>query len=535
MYGDLVYAAGLSAGDLDKYFKDAGFGVRSGQVERAYAPRGDVTIVRDSGFGVPHIYGETRAGALFRLGYAGAEDRLFVMDVLRNRAAPSCPVRRRLRGQPRDGPRPVAPGPLHRGRPAAPVRPGGRGLWQRRHATAGGRDRLRGRHQRLHRRGPVNPLKMPGEYAAIGRPTGPVDWKVTDVIATASLIGGIFGKGGGRELDSAQLLRAAQGRFGRRAGKRVWADLRTAEDPGAPVTVHGKKRFRYRAEPRRLRRGSRPSPTPARSRARPEVAAAERRHAQRARASAACCASRARARTRCWCGARVGVRPADRRVRAPDRLLPPQLLMDMDVHGPGIDARGATFAGIGLYVQLGRGRDYAWSATSAGQDIIDTFALELCDPGGATPTRARCTTSSAAPASRWRCSAGERLGAQPSRPDAAGHRDPARRADQAGHRDRAAATVGGRPVAYTSLRSTYFHEADSALGFTALQRPGAIREPQDFKRAASKIGFTFNWFYVDALEDRLLQFGQQPGARGTARARLPGQRRTSPGGAGTRT
>ena len=32
----------------------------------------------------------------------------------------------------------------------------------------------------------INPLKMPGEYAAIGRPTGPVDWQVTDVIATAS-------------------------------------------------------------------------------------------------------------------------------------------------------------------------------------------------------------------------------------------------------------------------------------------------------------------------------------------------------------
>ena len=63
----------------------------------------------------------------------------------------------------------------------------------------------------------------------------------------------------------------------------------------------------------------------------------------------------------------------------------PQILMEQDVHapaaadGPGIDAQGASFVGINLYVQLGRGRDYAWSATSAGQDIIDTFALELCD------------------------------------------------------------------------------------------------------------------------------------------------------------
>ena len=77
----------------------------------------------------------------------------------------------------------------------------------------------------------INPLKMPSEYAAIGKP-GPADWKVTDVIATASLIGGIFGKGGGRELDSALLLQQAQKRFGKRGGKRVWARPPLGRGPG---------------------------------------------------------------------------------------------------------------------------------------------------------------------------------------------------------------------------------------------------------------------------------------------------------------
>ena len=64
--------------------------------------------------------------------------------------------------------------------------------------------------------------------------------------------------------------------------------------------------------------------------------------------------------------------------------------MEQDVHapagptGPGLDARGAAFPGVNLYVQLGHGRDYAWSATSAGQDIVDTFAVKLCEPGGGT-------------------------------------------------------------------------------------------------------------------------------------------------------
>ena len=60
----------------------------------------------------------------------------------------------------------------------------------------------------------------------------------------------------------------------------------------------------------------------------------------------------------------------------------PQLLMLEELQGPGISARGAAFAGVSLYVELGRGQDYSWSATSAGQDITDTFALHLCDPTG---------------------------------------------------------------------------------------------------------------------------------------------------------
>src|SRR6185503_20706266 len=85
MYRDLVYATpGLTAAQIPSYFKDSSFGVRPGNVERTYSPRSDVTIVRDKGFGVPHVYGRTRDGAMFGLGYVGAEDRLFFMDVLRH-------------------------------------------------------------------------------------------------------------------------------------------------------------------------------------------------------------------------------------------------------------------------------------------------------------------------------------------------------------------------------------------------------------------------------------------------------------------
>jgi acyl-homoserine lactone acylase PvdQ len=43
-----------------------------------------VTIQRDSTYGVPRIYGDTRSDVMFGAGYAGAADRLFLMDVLRH-------------------------------------------------------------------------------------------------------------------------------------------------------------------------------------------------------------------------------------------------------------------------------------------------------------------------------------------------------------------------------------------------------------------------------------------------------------------
>src|SRR5438093_201668 len=72
MYANLVYAApNLKPGDIGQYYKDASFGVKPEDVVRTYSPSGrtDVTIVRDK-FGVPHIYGSTRDGTMFGIGYA---------------------------------------------------------------------------------------------------------------------------------------------------------------------------------------------------------------------------------------------------------------------------------------------------------------------------------------------------------------------------------------------------------------------------------------------------------------------------------
>ena len=88
MYSNLTTSAGsITASTIPNYYKDATFGVPAGDVESTESPEPGVTIVRDKGYGVPHIYGDTRAELMFGIGYATAEDRLFFIDALRHAGA----------------------------------------------------------------------------------------------------------------------------------------------------------------------------------------------------------------------------------------------------------------------------------------------------------------------------------------------------------------------------------------------------------------------------------------------------------------
>ena len=83
-YDNLLYGHnGLADSGLSKYYNDESFGVRPADITRTEQPNANVTIYRDK-HDVPHIYGNTDQSAAFGAGYAQAEDRLFLMDVLRN-------------------------------------------------------------------------------------------------------------------------------------------------------------------------------------------------------------------------------------------------------------------------------------------------------------------------------------------------------------------------------------------------------------------------------------------------------------------
>ena len=77
--------------------------------------------------------------------------------------------------------------------------------------------------------------------------------------------------------------------------------------------------------------------------------------------------------------------------------------------------------------------------------------------------------------------------------------------------------VHGKKVAFVHERSTYFHEADSVIGFAELNEPGVVTGVKGFKKAVSDIGFLFNWSYIDADHIAYALSGAMPQrAKGTS-------------------
>lgn len=520
MYRDLVYASpGLAAQDVPRYFKDASFGVRPTDVERLYHPgdRPDVTVVRDRSFGVPHVYATTRAGAMYGIGYATAEDRLFLMDLLRQlgRArlssfAGGSPGNRAL-DQAQWATAPYTEADLERQVEVSLRRFGAEAQQVRDDAVAyvAGVNRYIAEAR-------IDTSKMPAEYATLGRSEGPDTWRLTDVVATASVVGVLFGRGGGGEVASAQLLQAWQGRFGRARGTRLWRQLSGLDDPEAPTTVRG-RRFEYQQVPRRPNRAANAIPDRGSVTAEPVVergvdARATLREAQRtAVRRPGLLAFPSTASNALVVSGRESTSGHPLAVFGPQvGYFTPQVLVEQDVHAPGIDARGAALPGINLYVQMGHGRDYAWSATSAGQDVTDTFAVDLCDPSAAAPT-----VASRHYMFRGQCTPMEELRRTNSWEPTAADRTPAGSQTLLALRTklglvRQRGMIRGRPVAFVELRSTYFHEVDSARGFSDFNDPEKMRGPADFRRAAAKVAQTFNWLYADDRDVAYFNSGANP-------------------------
>ncbi|MFB0615274.1 penicillin acylase family protein [Streptomyces sp. AGS-58] len=516
-YADLATGyKGLTDATINAFFNDASFGVPSGQVASSEKPagRGDVTIVRDKKSGVPHITGTTRYGTEFGAGYAAAEDRLWLMDVFRHVGrgrltsfAGGAPANQGLEQQfYRDAPYTEAD--LQAQIDNAVAKNGARG----RQALDDVNAYLAGINAYID--ASDSGRYFPGEYVLTGHKdsitnAGTIDhFKVTDMVALASVIGSLFGSGGGGEVDNARSLLAAQAKYGLEEGTRVWESFRERNDPEAALTVHDGRSFPYAAKPADAQGGALPDagsvtqePLVYDRTGSAATASAEKMSATATR-TALGSARRGMSNALVVSGAHTASGHPVAVFGPQTGYFAPQLLMLQEIQGPGISARGASFAGLGMYVELGRGQDYSWSATTSGQDIIDTYAVELCQDDHHYLYHGTCTAmDQVEQKNAWSPTVadGTAAGSYTMRVWRTKYGPVTYRA-----------TVGGKKVAYTSLRSSYLHEADSIIGFQMLNDPDYVKGPQDFQSAAQHINFTFNWFYADSRHTAYYNSGDNP-------------------------
>jgi acyl-homoserine lactone acylase PvdQ len=455
---------------ITKLFKSARFfAPKGGKVDR---PKRGLTIRTDRRWAVPHIKGRTRSDVYFGIGWVTARDRGIFMETIRY------PARLAVLDAPGFDALSLATS-LRQFKPSRQTERFIAG--QRKLLSRAGR---RGRRILADVAAYVDGINAYNRKAKNGR----APWTETDVASVTGLLGQVFGAGGGDEVRSSMLLGELRNRLGA-AGDDVWHDLRSSQDPETPVTT--KRRFPYPTE----RRGDTPGSlvVDPGSLSASAAHAAQVTRARRALASNAILIGRKRSATGhplAVMGPQLG-------------YFYPGIFYEVDVHGGGIHARGGTLPGI-PYVLIGRTRDYAWSFTSASNDIVDQFLEELCNPDGTPATRqsthylykGRCRPMTTFDAGT--------LGATATEPE----RQVTFRESVHGPVS-GTVTVGGKPYAVANRRSTRGREVTGAFIGAGLNE-GAIRTPRDIPRVAAGFGFTFNLFYIDHRNIAFFSTGRLP-------------------------
>jgi acyl-homoserine lactone acylase PvdQ len=511
-YANLLYGApSLTDTGLAQYFDDESFGVPPGQVTRTEQPGPGVTIYRDT-HDVPHVYGDSDQSMAFGAGFAQAEDRLFLMDVLRHYGegtlasflGPSCEFEQMDHDQLLLAP--YTPAQAQAQIDALPREYGADGTL----AKSVIEQYVAGVNAYIDL-ATRDPRYLPADYAAAAPDAVPQHWTGSDVVAIAGLIGGIFGKGGGGEVANAHLLTYLKQTLGDAEGAAAFAQFKTADDPLAPTTAT--KSFPYEhpgtVDPSTTAipddgplTGGPENTSPGCGGGTPNPAATailSGLQAMPAHMSNALVVDGKHS---------LGGHPTA--VFGPQvSYFAPQILMEIDLHSPTYDAEGASFPGTGI-VELGRGQDFAWSATSAGSDLIDQRLEIVCNPNGGAPDPqgayyefdGRCLPMT------------HETFSEVAVPKPAGQGAPAvlthdiyltRHGVVQGW-----TTASGKPVAVVTQRSTYGHEVDSVVGFMNWGRPAVTHDVTSWMKGAAQIAYTFNWFYVDNRDIGYYVSGRDP-------------------------
>jgi acyl-homoserine lactone acylase PvdQ len=538
-YDALSYGSStLTDSTLGNYYDDESFGVVPSKVTKTVTPEAGVTVYYDD-HDVPHVYGNSDQTMSFGAGYAQASERLFFMDVLRHYGAgqtsqflgPSCADEQMDHDQLLLAP--YTPAQAQAQVDALPKEYGAKG--ERTRAMI--ESYVDGVNAFI-KAADADPLNLlPVEYYALpsfkGLSTAPVEpkpWTAGDVVDIAGLIGGIFGKGGGTETADAALYTYLTAKLGTSAGEAAFTAFKSQNDPDAPTTIVDTS-FPYEQG----------TTTPTAKNDLPAIDPTTHQVALTGGPTDTTANCDLTSPNVPGLGAIASLATLPKAfsnalvvdashstdghpiaVFGPQvSYFAPQILMEEDLHSPTYAAEGASFPGTGV-VELGRGEDYAWSATSAGNDIIDQRLEVICTTDGSAPKAGGTMyefDGHCLPMTNETFS-------ETALPTAAGTGAPTT-IDHDIHLTRHGVVQGwttdasGRVVAVVNQRSTYTHDVDSVIGFVDWGTPSATYDEASWVKGAEEIGFTFNWFYVDDRDAGYYNSGLDPVRPSDADPNLP--------------
>jgi len=491
----------VSDADIDQYFLPEDF-APVGETTEEPTGRPGLTILYDA-YGIPHVYGETRADVAFGAGWVTARDRTLLLILGRGPA----------RAAVADVPGIDAFSLVTSGQPFVPSA-------ETEQLVSDQVDLLvetygeKGRQIVADAQAEADGINAYWQANGIEQPPATVN----DVIAVTAFIGSIFGSGGGAEASNAEFLSQLQDGLGPERGRAAWDDVMLFGAPEAPTTIRRTFPYPIRTGGRirgsvSIDAGSIVSLDPRQPAAAASVAAPAgvpvagegdgtypaAGPVPRKEASNFLVASPRRSasgNTLAVMGPQLG-------------YYYPEIVQQIHLSGPGIEAQGVAVPALAMYILIGRTPDYAWSLTSASHDVRDVFAEVLCEPDGSEPTRESDHYLFDGECRPFEMFDAGTLNGTPIRYPRSVHGPVI-----------GTATSDGRPVALTRKRSTFGRDG---LNLVALKdmTDGAARTPQRFWKVANEFGFTFNWAWVSRTRTAYFSSGLLPRrARGLDR-RLP--------------
>ena len=316
----------------------------------------------------------------------------------------------------------------------------------------------------------------------------------TDIYAMNGIKAQFLGEGGGQEIENSLFLSGMRKTLGQSMGTKAYNDLRAINDPEAATTTDksfsglksaaaGKGKGEVNLLPGTFKSSGITLPGAKAS----ASSTSGRNLPERQKASNILIVSGKRSATGAPLfvgGPQIG-------------LNYPGLTMEMQLKSPSINVRGITTAPYPGYMLIGRGADFGWTLTSAGIDIVDTYAEQLC---GKSKTKYSY---------KGKCLSMEKVNAGTISKGGKSVKITFYRTVHGPVQGYAKDAKTGKLVALATRRSSRGRETTDLL-YNQRLTFGRVKSAADYVQAAQQTPQTFNSFYASKTESAFYTAGAFP-------------------------